>query len=71
MYHSQEEPKIHYIYKRGCSNKPVMLNNLSPLHEAKIIPSSISESIHLAPLSKIKKTRKNKTKSKNQKRKNK
>ena len=71
MYHSQEEPRIHYIYKRGCSNKPVMLNNLSPLHEAKIIPSSISESIHLTPLSKIKKTRKNKTKSKNQKRKNK
>jgi hypothetical protein len=71
MYHSQEEPRIRYIYKRGCSNKPIMLNNLSPLHEAKIVPSSSSESIHLTPLSKIKKTRKNKTKSKKQKRKNK
>ena len=71
MYHSQEEPRIRYIYKRGCSNKPVMLNNLSPLHEAEIIPSSTSESIHLTPLSKIKNTRKNKTKSKKQKRKNK
>jgi hypothetical protein len=71
MYHSQKEPRIRYIYKRGCSNKPVMLNNLSPLHEAEIIPSSSSESIHLIPLSKIKKIRKNKTKSKKQKRRNK
>lgn len=71
MYHSQEEPRIQYIYKKGCSPQPMMMNKLSPLHEAKIIPSSISESIHLTPLSKIKKTRKNKTKSKNQKHKNK
>ena len=71
MYHSQEEPRIHYIYKRGFSNKPVMLNKLSPLHEAEIIPSSTSESIHLTPINKIKRADKNKTKSKKQKRKNK
>lgn len=47
------EPQIQYkyIYKNGCANKnkPVMLNNLSPLHEAKIVPdsSSSSEPIHI------------------------
>ena len=43
------EPQIQYkyIYKNGCANKPVMLNNLSPLHEAKIVPDSSSEPIHL------------------------
>lgn len=45
------EPQIQYkyIYKNGCANKnkPVMLNNLSPLHEAKIVPDSGSEPIHL------------------------
>ena len=48
-----EEPKIEYIYKRGCSNynKPVMINKLSPLHEAKIIPESSGEPIHLVPMS--------------------
>jgi hypothetical protein len=44
-----EEPQIQYkyIYKNGCSNKPVMLNKLSPLHEAKIVPDSSGEPIHL------------------------
>lgn len=45
------EPQIQYkyIYKNGCANKnkPVMLNNLSPLHEAKIVPDSSEEQIHL------------------------
>jgi len=45
------EPQIQYkyIYKNGCANKnkPVMLNNLSPLHEAKIVPDSSSEPIHV------------------------
>ena len=45
------EPQIQYkyIYKNGCANKnkPVMLNNLSPLHEAKIVPDSSSEPIHI------------------------
>lgn len=47
-----EEPKIEYIYKRGCtnSNNPVMLNKLSPLHEAKIVPESSGEPIHLVPM---------------------
>ena len=44
-----QEPRIQYIYKNGCSNKPVMLNNLSPLHEAKIVPDFSGEPIHLAP----------------------
>jgi hypothetical protein len=51
MYHSQEEPRIRYIYKRGCSNKPVMLNNLSPLHEAEIVPDSSEKPIHLVDVS--------------------
>ena len=42
-----EEPQIQYIYKKRCSNKPVMLNKLSPLHEAKIVPDSSGEPIHL------------------------
>jgi len=43
------EPQIQYkyIYKNGCANKPVMINNLSPLHEAKIVPDSSEEPIHL------------------------
>ena len=43
------EPQIQYkyIYKNGCANKPVMLNNLSPLHEVKIVPDSSEEPIHL------------------------
>ncbi len=47
-----EEPKIEYIYKRGCTNpnNPVMLNKLSPLHEAKIVPESSGEPIHLVPI---------------------
>jgi hypothetical protein len=47
-----EEPKIEYIYKRGCTNpnNPVMLNKLSPLHEAKIVPESSGEPIHLVPM---------------------
>ena len=44
-----EEPRIQYIYKKGCSTKPVMLNKLSPLHEAKIVPDFSGEPIHLAP----------------------
>ena len=44
-----EEPRIQYIYKNRCSNKPVMLNKLSPLHEAKIVPDFSGEPIHLAP----------------------
>jgi hypothetical protein len=69
-----EEPKIEYIYKRGCSNKPVMLNKLSPLHEAKIVPESSGELIHLVPMNTSRnsmKTRgkgKGKTKSKKQNR---
>jgi hypothetical protein len=45
-----EEPRIQYIYKKGCSTKPVMLNKLSPLHEAKIVPDFSGEPIHIAPL---------------------
>lgn len=47
-----EQPKIEYIYKRGCSNynNPVMLNKLSPLHEAKIVPESSEEPIHLVTM---------------------
>jgi len=47
-----EQPKIEYIYKKGCSNynKPVMINKLSPLHEAKIVPESSGEPIHLVPI---------------------
>ena len=47
-----EQPKIEYIYKRGCSNynNPVMLNKLSPLHEAKIVPESSGEPIHLVTM---------------------
>ena len=43
------EPQIQYkyIYKNGCANKPVMIHNLSPLHEAKIVPDSSEEPIHL------------------------
>jgi hypothetical protein len=43
------EPQIQYkyIYKNGCANKPVMIHNLSPLHEAKIVPDSSIEPIHL------------------------
>ena len=43
------EPQIQYkyIYKNGCANKPVMHNNLSPLHEVKIVPDSSEEPIHL------------------------
>ena len=42
------EPQIQYkyIYKNGCANKPVMIHNLSPLHEAKIVPDSSEEPIH-------------------------
>jgi hypothetical protein len=52
MVGSMEEPKIEYIYKKGCSssNNPIMLNNLSPLHEAKIVPESSGEMIHLVPI---------------------
>jgi hypothetical protein len=50
MVGSIQEPKVEYIYKKGCSNKPVMLNKLSPLHEAKIVPDSSSEPLHLVPM---------------------
>jgi hypothetical protein len=67
-----EEPQIQYkyIYKNGCSNKPVMLNKLSPLHEAKIVPDSSGEPIHLIDIGKmssrgsIKPLRKTRTKNK-------
>ena len=70
-----EEPQIQYkyIYKNGCSNKPVMLNKLSPLHEAKIVPDSSGEPIHLVDVGlgasvgarrSIKPLRKGRTKSK-------
>ena len=52
MYEPHEphqHPKIEYIYKKGCSNKPIMMNNLSPLHESRIIPEIDGESIHLIP----------------------
>jgi DNA-directed RNA polymerase beta subunit len=47
------EPQIQYkyIYKNGCANKPVMIHNLSPLHEAKIVPDSSIEPIHLVDVS--------------------
>jgi len=52
------EPQIQYkyIYKNGCANKnkPVMLNNLSPLHEAKIVPDSSSEPIHIVAVGEMK-----------------
>ena len=48
------EPQIQYkyIYKNGCANKnkPVMINNLSPLHEAKIVLDSSSEPIHIVDM---------------------
>jgi hypothetical protein len=50
MYEPREPhqyPKIEYIYKKGCSNKPIMMNNLSPLHESRIIPEMDRESIRL------------------------
>jgi hypothetical protein len=64
-----EEPQIQYIYKNGCSNKPVMLNKLSPLHEAKIVPDSSGEPIHLIDIGigkrgSIKPLRKTRTKNK-------
>ena len=45
----REYPNIEYIYKNGCPNKPIMLNKLSPLHEAIIIPESDGEPIYLIP----------------------
>ena len=65
-----EEPQIQYkyIYKNGCANKPVMLNNLSPLHEAKTVPDSSSEPIHIVAvgtrksIKPLKKGRKHKSK---------
>ena len=50
MVGSIQEPKVEYIYKKGCYNKPVMLNKLSPLHEAKIVPESSGEPMHLVPM---------------------
>jgi hypothetical protein len=50
MVGSIQEPKVEYIYKKGCSNKPVMLNKLSTLHEAKIVPDSSGEPLHLVPM---------------------
>lgn len=50
MYEPREphqHPKIEYIYKKGCSNKPIMMNNLSPLHESRIIPEIDGNSINL------------------------
>ena len=44
---SREPSKIEYIYKKGCSNKPIMMNKLSPMHEAIIIPEMDGEPIHL------------------------
>jgi len=80
MMGPMEEPKIEYIYKNGCSssNNPIMLNKLSPLHEAKIVPDSSGEPIHIVPIysssSVMRKVHgkgwgKGKTKSKNQNRK--
>lgn len=50
MVGSIQEPKVEYIYKKGCYNKPVMLNKLSPLHEAKIVPETSGEPMHLVPM---------------------
>lgn len=49
---SLEEPKIEYIYKKGCSssNNHIMLNTLSPLHEAEIVTEYSGEPIHLVPI---------------------
>ena len=50
LYHSQEEPRIRYIYKKGCAAEPMMMNNLSPLQEASIVPEFDKPSIHLIPM---------------------
>lgn len=78
MYQSHEEPRIRYIYKKGCSPQPMMMNNLSPLREASIITDSDEPPIHLIPMKRRSSSRgssssispkkyKNKTKSKKQK----
>ena len=36
------------IYRKNCRTRPVLMDNLSPLHEATIVPRN--EIIHLAPL---------------------
>ena len=36
------------IYRKNCGTRPVLMDNLSPLHEATIVPRN--EIIHLAPL---------------------
>lgn len=58
------------VYRKNCptrpmSTRPVMMNNLSPLHEARIIPKN--EIIHLEPLHSLhsmKTVKKHRTKSK-------
>jgi hypothetical protein len=76
LYQSHEEPRIRYIYKKGCSTQPMMMNNLSPLREASIVAESDEPSIHLIPMKRSSssrgssipsKTYKNKTRSKNKK----
>jgi hypothetical protein len=74
LYKSHEEPRIRYIYKKGCSTQPMMMNNLSPLREASIVAELDEPSIHLAPMKRSSsrgsispKKYKNKTRSKNKK----
>lgn len=80
LYQTQEEPRIRYIYKKGCSPQPMMMNNLSPLREASIVTESDEMPIHLIPMKRSSSGRvsssssstspkkyKNKTKSKKQK----
>lgn len=74
LYQSHEEPRIRYIYKKGCSTQPMMMNNLSPLREASIVAELDEPSIHLAPMKRSRsrgsistKKYKNNTRSKNKK----
>ena len=47
MFGEIEHPHVR-IYRNNCHTKPIMMSNLSPLHEATIVPRN--EVIHLSPL---------------------
>ena len=49
LYQSEEEPRIRYIYKKGCSTQH-MMNNVSPLREASIVAEIEEPSIYIAPM---------------------
>lgn len=53
---AKQDLRTHLIQKlrdisphHGCSNKPILINKLPPLHEARIIPEMNGEPIHLIP----------------------